>query len=187
MTEDIQFCIEEAKEKMQEASSHLDSELLKLRAGKADVNILNSVYVDYYGANSPLNQVSNISTPDPKTIAIRPWEKSMIQPIEKAIMAANLGLTPVNDGEIIRINIPPLTEERRKDLVKQIKHEGENAKISIRNARRDANETLKKFKKEGASEDEIKDAEKKVQDVTDKYSKKVDELVERKEKEVMTV
>lgn len=187
MTEDIQFTIEEAQEKMQTSTDHLKNDLLKLRAGKADVNILNGIYVDYYGTNTPLQQVSNISTPDAKTIAIRPWEKKMIDPIEKAIMAANLGLTPVNDGELIRINIPPLTEERRRGLVKQIKNEGENTKISIRNARRDANETLKNFQKEGAAEDEIKKAEKKIQEITDDFSKKVDGILEKKEEEIMTV
>ena len=187
MTEDIQFTIEEAKEKMQNSTEHLQNDLLKMRAGKADVNILNGIYVDYYGTNTPLNQVSNISTPDAKTVAIRPWEKKMIDPIEKAIMAANLSITPVNDGELIRINIPPLTEERRKDLVKQIKNEGENTKISIRNARRDANETLKKIQKEGAEEDSVKKGEKKIQELTDEFSKKIDDILESKEKEVMTV
>jgi ribosome recycling factor len=187
MNEEVQMCIEEAHEKMEKALQHLDAELLKIRAGKASIAIFNSVKVNYYGTPTPLNQVANISTPDAKTIAIQPWEKSLIGEIEKAILAANLGFTPMNNGELIRINVPPLTEERRRELTKQVKAEGENAKVSIRNARRDANEYLKKMKKEGLSEDVEKDAETEVQKITDNYSVEVDKLIEIKEKDIMTV
>ena len=187
MNEEVQLCLDDAKEKMEKAIEHLDNELVKLRAGKANPAILNSVKIDYYGTPTPLNQVSNISTPDAKTIAIQPWEKNIIGDIEKAIMAANLGLTPVNNGELIRINIPPLTEERRRSLTKQVRSEGENAKVSVRNARREANEYLKQMKKDGLEEDLEKDAELEVQKLTDDYTKKVDELVENKENDIMTV
>ena len=185
--EEVQLYLEDARERMNKAVDHLRDELMRVRAGKATPNILDGIVVDYYGVKSPLNQVSNINTPDAKTIAIQPWEKNLIGDIEKAIMAANLGLMPVNNGELIRINIPPLTEERRRDLTKQVRAEGENAKVSIRTARRDANEYLKKMKKEGLEEDLEKDAEDEVQKLTDIYSKKVDELVQNKETEIMTV
>jgi len=187
MNEEVQLCIEDAKEKMDKAIQHLDNELVRIRAGKANPAILNGVKVNYYGTLTPLNQVSNIHTPDAKTIVVQPWERNIIGDIEKAIMAANLGLTPVNNGEIIRINIPILTEERRRELTKQVKTEGENAKVSIRNSRREANEYLKNLKKEGLAEDMEKDAEIEVQKLTDDYIKKVDELVENKEKDIMTV
>lgn len=187
MNEEVQLYIDEARENMEKAIAHLDAELVKIRAGKANPQMLNGVFVDYYGVNTPLSQVSNISTPDAKTIAIQPWEKNMIEPIEKAIMAANLGLNPANNGEIIRINIPPLTEERRKSLVKQVKVEGENAKVSIRTARREANETFKKLQKEGLSEDLARDAEDEVQKITDEFSHKVDELIALKEKDILTI
>lgn len=187
MNEEVQLCIEDAKEKMENAINHLNNELVKLRAGKANPAVLNDIKIDYYGTLTPLNQVSNINTPDAKTIAIQPWEKNLIGDIEKAILAANIGFTPINNGELIRINVPPLTEERRRDLTKQVRHEGENAKVSIRNSRRDANEYLKKLKKDGLEEDMEKDAEIEVQKLTDDYSKKVDVLVENKEKDIMTV
>jgi ribosome recycling factor len=172
---------------MQKALQHLEDELLRVRAGKATPNILDGISVDYYGAVTPLNQVSNISTPDAKTIAIQPWDKSMVEPIEKAIMAANIGLTPINNGDLIRINIPPLTEERRISLVKQIKNMGENTRVSIRTARREANEAFKLMKKDGLAEDLEKDAEIRVQEMTDKYITKVDKVLEAKEKDIMTV
>jgi ribosome recycling factor len=172
---------------MQKALLHLEDELLRVRAGKATPNILDGITVDYYGSLTPLNQVSNISTPDAKTIAIQPWEKTMIEAIEKAILAANIGLTPVNNGEIIRINIPALTEERRIALVKQIKGMGENTKVSIRNTRREANEAFKQMKKDGLSEDQEKDAEAQVQDHTNKFTEKVDKLIDAKENDIMTI
>lgn len=187
MNEEVQLCIEDAKEKMHKAVKHLDAELLKIRAGKANPNIFNDVRVDYYGTPTPLSQVSNITTPDARTIAIQPWEKALISEIEKAILAANLGFTPVNNGELIRINIPALTEERRRDLTKLVKAEGENAKVSVRNARRDANDYLKKMLKDGLEEDAEKDAEAEVQKITDGYIKIVDEHIVEKEKDVMTV
>ena len=187
MTEEVQLVFDDAKEKMEKAIEHLENELAVIRAGKANPRILDGISVDYYGTQTPLNQVSNIGTPDPKTISIQPWEKSMVAPIEKAIMAANIGLTPVNNGELIRINIPALTEERRKNLVKQVSSEGESAKVSIRNSRRDANDGLKQFQKEGVAEDEIKKGEEKIQDLTNQYSEKVDEIVKLKEEDIMTV
>lgn len=187
MTEEGQFIIEEAEERMQKAIEHLSNELAVIRAGKANPRMLDGVMVDYYGSMTPLNQVSNIGTPDPKTIAIQPWEKNMIEPIEKAIMAANLGLQPINNGELIRINIPALTEERRKSLGKQVSTEGENAKVSVRSARRDANDEFKKLGKEGMSEDDVKEGEETIQELTNKYSKKIDELVEAKQEDIMKV
>lgn len=187
MNEEVELVLEDAEEKMQRSVKHLDSDLTKIRAGRANVNMLEGIIVDYYGSQTPLNQVANINTPDAKTIAIQPWEKTMIDPIEKAIMATNLGLNPMNNGEIIRINIPALTEQRRQELVKQVKTEGENGKVSVRNARRDANEYLKKLLKEGLSEDEENDAEKEVQDLTDKYIKLIEEKIEEKEKDIMTI
>ena len=187
MEDEIQLQLEDTEEKMQKAISHLEDELVRVRAGKATPNILDGIHVDYYGSMTPLNQVSNISTPDAKTIAIQPWEKNMVGPIEKAIMAANIGLTPINNGELTRINVPPLTEERRISLVKQIKNMGENTRVSIRNTRREANEAFKQMKKEGLAEDLEKDAETRVQEITDKYSIQVDKLIEAKEKDIMTI
>jgi ribosome recycling factor len=187
MEEEIQLHLEDTREKMQKALQHLEDELLRVRAGKATPNILDGITVDYYGTITPLNQVSNISTPDARTIAIQPWEKSMVEGIEKAIMAANIGLTPINNGELIRINVPPLTEERRLTLVKQIKNMGENTRVSIRTARREANEAFKHMKKDGLAEDLEKDAELKVQEMTDKYISKIDKVLEAKEKDIMTV
>lgn len=187
MNDEIELIIDETTERMDGAISHLKTELAKLRAGKATPALLDGITVDYYGVNTPLTQVSNINTPDAKSIVVQPWEKNMLGPIEKAIMAANIGLTPMNNGELIRINVPPLTEERRVQLVKMAKNEGENAKISIRNSRKWANDELKKLLKEGLEEDLEKDAESTVQDHTNDYSKKVDEIVEAKEKDIMTV
>ncbi len=187
MNEEVQFLMEVTEEKMSKAVEHLESELGRIRAGKANPHILDGIKVDYYGTQTPLNQVSNISTPDAKTIAIQPWEKNMIDVIEKAIMQANIGLTPINNGELIRLNIPPLTEERRVQLVKQVKNEGEQAKVSIRNARRDANEELKQMQKDGLPEDMTKRAEDEVQKKTGEYSDKVDKVIESKEEDIMTV
>jgi ribosome recycling factor len=187
MDEEAKFQIDVAREKMEKAIRHLDDELLHIRAGKATPTILDSIHVEYYGAIMPLAQVSSIGTPDPKTILIQPWDKSMFEVIEKAILAANIGLTPMNNGEVIRLNIPPLTEERRKNLVKQIRNMAENTKISVRNTRRETMEDFKKLQKEGLAEDIALDAEEKVQEMTDHYIKKVDIIVNAKEKEIMTV
>jgi ribosome recycling factor len=176
-----------AKDKMTGAIEHLDSELKNFRAGKANTAIFNSVMVNYYGSPTPVPQVASITAPDARTMLIQPWEKNMIAPIEKAIMDANLGFTPQNNGEHIRINIPPLTEDRRKELVKKAKAEGENAKISIRNARKDGIDTLKKAQKDGMPEDVVKDSEAAIQKDVDAFNKKVDELLAAKEKEIMTV
>jgi ribosome recycling factor len=187
MNEEVQMFLDEAKERMAKAISHLDHVLGKLRAGKASPNLLGDVKVEYYGSLTPLSQVSTVSTPDGQTIRVQPWEKNMLGEIQKAIMNANLGFNPSNNGEAVIISVPPLTEERRKDLTKQVKVEGEDAKVSIRNARRDANEEFKKLKKEGLSEDEEKRAQDLVQELTDKYNKIVDEHLVVKEKEIMTV
>ncbi|MBN2165058.1 MAG: ribosome recycling factor [Marinilabiliaceae bacterium] len=187
MTEEVQIVMEDGSDKMEKSVEHLDLELGKIRAGKANPKMLEGVMIDYYGSMTPLQQISNISTPDARTIAIQPWEKAMIGSIEKAIMAANLGMNPDNNGEIVRLNVPPLTEERRRDLVKQVKHICEETKISIRNARRDIIEELKKLKKDGLSEDIEKDAAADAQKLHDKFIKKVDELLEKKEKDILTV
>ena len=187
MDEEVQMFIDDAIEKMENSIKHLESELSKIRAGKANPQMLDGIFVDYYGVNTPLNQVSNISTPDPRTIMIQPWEKSMIDPIEKSIMQANIGLTPLNNGELIRITIPALTEERRLVLVKQVKSEGENSKISVRNARKYANDEFKQMQKEGLSEDDAKKAEAEIQKLTDDYSRKIDEIVELKEQDIMKI
>ena len=187
MTEEVQFVIDETKEKMGKAIDHLDNELATLRAGKASPRMLDTVVVEYYGNPTPLNQVANIGTPDAKTIAIQPWEKKMVEPIERAILNANLGFTPMNNGEMIRINIPALTEERRKALAKQVNNEAESARVSIRSARRDANEEIKKLEKEGLSEDEAKKGEDEVQKLTDTHSEKVEQVVKAKEEEIMTI
>ena len=176
-----------AEEKMEQAVLHLDDELAHIRAGKANVRILDAVRVEYYGSVVPLSNVSTITTPDARTISIQPWEKKMIADIERAILNSEVGITPENNGEIIRLTIPSLTEERRKALVKQTKGEGEDAKISIRNARRDAIDGLKKEIKNGLAEDVEKDAENEVQKIHDRYIKKVEELLSAKEREIMTV
>ncbi|MFN3528663.1 MAG: ribosome recycling factor [Bacteroidia bacterium] len=187
MNEEIQFYIDEAQEGMEKALNHLQLELSKIRAGKANAAMLDGVKAEYYGAPTPLNQLASVNTTDARTIVVTPWEKSALSAIERAIINANLGLTPSNDGTLIRINVPPLTEERRRDLVKRTKAEGESAKVAVRNIRRDANEAIKKLQKEGVPEDMVKDGEGKVQQLTDKMITKVDELLVVKEKEIMTV
>ena len=177
MNEEVELIIEEVQDRMQKALEHLEHELAHLRAGRATPVLLDGITIDYYGVNSPLNQVSNINTPDPKTILIQPWEKNMLGTIEKAIMAANIGFTPVNNGEVIRINVPPLTEERRHQLVKQVRNEGEIAKISLRNARKWANDELKKMLKDGRPEDTEKDATENIQEMTRDYSAIVDKVM----------
>ncbi len=187
MNEELELLFEVTEEKMSSAIDHLQKTLLKIRAGKANPSMLNDIFVDYYGVNTPLNQVANVGTSDARTIVIQPWEKQMINPIEKAIMVANLGFNPENNGELIRINIPMLTEERRSSLVKQVKAEGEDTKVSIRGSRRDANDELKKMQKDGLSEDIQKRSEDKVQKLTEKYYTKVEELIDAKEKDIMTI
>nr|WP_319399968.1 ribosome recycling factor [uncultured Carboxylicivirga sp.] len=187
MQEEMELILDDAKERMEKSLEHLDNELGKIRAGKANPKMLEGVLVEYYGSMTPLSQVANLSTPDPRTIAIQPWEKPLIGAIEKAILVANLGLNPDNNGEMIRINIPPLTEERRRDLVKQAKKECEDAKVSVRSARRDSNDELKKLIKEGLSEDLEKDAEADVQKLTDAFIKKIDGMFEVKEKDILTL
>lgn len=187
MSEELNQCISNAKSSMDRAIEHLKSELVKIRAGKAHTGILDGILADAYGAATPINQLGNISTPDSKTIAIQPWDRSLLQPIERAIMQSNIGLNPQNDGETIRLFLPPLTEERRKDLVKQVKSQAENSKVAIRNLRRDSNESIKKLLKDGLAEDLAKDAEEKVQKLTNDFITAVDKIVEQKEKEIMTV
>ena len=187
MTEEINFIIDSAKESMNGSIAHLEKEFLNIRAGKASPQMLGGVFVDYYGSQTLISQVANINAADARTLTVTPWEKNMLQPIEKAIMIANLGLNPMNNGENIIINIPPLTEERRRDLVKQAKAEAEDAKIGIRNARKDANTDIKKEEKNGTSEDVCKKAEEDIQKLTDSYIKKIDELLAVKEAEIMKV
>ncbi|HAF29563.1 MAG TPA: ribosome recycling factor [Bacteroidales bacterium] len=187
MTEEVQFIIDSAKESMDKAIRHLEVELGTLRAGKANPRMLDTVMVDYYGTQTPISQVANIGTPDAKTIAIQPWEKPMIDPIERAIINSNLGFTPMNNGEMIRINIPALTEERRKGLVKQVHAEGESARVSVRSARKDANNEIKLLEKEGLSEDDAKTATDEIQKVTDKYGEKIDQVVKEKEEDIMRI
>ena len=184
---DVNHYLNPAEEKMEMAVEYLDEALAHIRAGKANPKILDGIRVDYYGSAAPISNVANISVPDARTIAITPWEKSMFKVIEKAIINSALGITPENNGEVIRISIPPLTEERRKALVKQSKNEAEQAKISVRNARRDAIEGLKKAIKDGMSEDVEKDAEAKVQKIHDRFMKRIDEIFAAKEKEILTV
>lgn len=187
MTDDIKKIFSETEGMMSKALDHLEVELAKIRAGRANPAMLDGIHVDYYGNSTPLNQVANVNTPDARTIVIQPWEKSMLSVIEKAIQAANLGFNPQNDGVIIRIVVPPLTEDRRKDLVKRTKAEGEHAKVTIRNLRRDAIEHVKKEVKKGLPEDVQKDSETKIQQITDSYITKVDKHLDVKEKEIMTV
>ncbi|MDD4645738.1 MAG: ribosome recycling factor [Bacteroidales bacterium] len=187
MNEEVEIILEDTEDKMERTIRHLDNELSKIRAGRANIHMLDGIMVNYYGTPTPLAQIANVNSPDPRTLAIQPWEKNMIDPIEKSIMAANLGMTPVNNGEVIRINIPMLTEDRRRDLVKKVKIEGENARVGIRNNRRDGNDQLKKLIKEGLAEDTEKDAEKTVQEMTDKYIKIVDDRLIVKEKDIMTI
>lgn len=187
MDEELELIMDDAKEQMGKAIEHLDYELGKIRAGKANPRVLDDIKVEAYGAPTPLNQVANVSVPDPRTIAIKPWDKTMISHIERAIMAANIGLNPDNNGEVIRIMIPPLTEERRRDLAKQAKKTCEEAKIAIRNIRRDAIEEIKKLKKDGLGEDVQKDKEAEIQKIHDTFIKKVDDMYVVKEKDIMTV
>jgi len=187
MTEELNLIFDTTRESMSAAIDHLERELLTIRAGRANPEMLHNVRVDYYGSIVPLSQVSNINTPDARTLTVQPWEKNMIQPIEKAIMNANLGLNPTNNGDFVIINIPPLTEERRKELVKQARAEAEHARVSLRNARREANDEIKQLQKDGLSEDLAKDAEDQVQGMTNTFSEKVDNHLDRKEKEIMTV
>ncbi|MBQ1831938.1 MAG: ribosome recycling factor [Bacteroidales bacterium] len=187
MIEKAQAVMDAAKEKMQSAVTYLEEDLKTYRAGKANPAVFNNVMVNYYGTMTPVPQVASIGTPDAKTMLIQPWDRSLLHTIEKAIMDANLGFTPQNNGEMIRINVPALTEERRKELVKKARTAGENAKVGVRNARRDAIETLKKLQKEGLPEDAEKDFETEVQKFTDNFSKKVEEILAAKEKDMMTV
>lgn len=187
MTEDIASIIAVSDDHMNKAIGHLETELVKIRAGKANPQMLDGLVVDYYGSPMPINQVANISVMDARTLSIQPWEKNMLQPIERSIIAANIGVTPQNDGAIIRLFLPPLTEERRKELVKKCLAEGEHSKVAIRNIRRDAIENIKKLQKNGLSEDAAKDAESSVQQVTDKYISAVDKHLGLKEKEIMSV
>ena len=185
MNEDIKFILDTAKEAMDAAIKHLEKEFVNIRAGKATPAMLGSVMVEYYGAQTPLTQVANVNTPDGRTITVQPWEKSMLQEIERGIMIANLGFNPMNNGETIIINVPPLTEERRKELSKQAKAEAEDAKVGVRNARKEANNDLKHL--DDISEDQQKNAEIDIQDMTDSYVKKIDQIFEVKENEIMTV
>jgi len=187
MHEEIEFTLEEAKEGMHSAVLHLEKELQKVRAGKASPQMLEGVRIDYYGTMTPIDQTANVSTPDARQIIVQPWDKSVLGLIEKAILAANLGFNPKNEGEILRIVVPALTEERRKDLVKKAKTEAENAKISIRNIRRIANDTAKKLKKDGVPEDEVDKLEEDIQKLTDEHIIKVDKILEGKEKDILTV
>ena len=184
---DVNKCLSQSEESMEFAIMHLSEEYAHIRAGKANIRILDDVRVDSYGSRVPLNNVAALSTPDARTIAVRPWDKNMLKAIEKAIIDSAVGIMPSNNGEIIRLAIPPLTEERRKELVKQCSKENEQAKISIRNARREAIDQLKKAQKEGLAEDAGKDAEAKLQKIHDKYIKKADDTFAEKEKEIMTV
>src|SRR5215213_8189458 len=186
-TEDVALTLELAEDSMKKAINHLEAELTKIRAGKANPQILDGIVVDYYGTPTPINQVGNISVLDARTLSIQPWEKNMLQPIERAIIASNIGINPQNDGSNIRLFLPPLTEERRRELVKRCHAEGENAKISIRNIRRDAIEGIKKLQKNGLSEDEAKDAEADAQELTNRYIVLVDKHLASKEKEIMSI
>lgn len=187
MSDDLDFIIEETKDLMDKAISHLEAELIKIRAGKATPQMLEGIIVDYYGALTPISQVANISVMDARTLSVQPWEKNMLQPIERAIIASNIGINPQNDGVIIRLFLPPLTEERRKELVKRANGEGEQAKVAIRNIRRDSIEQVKKLQKEGLSEDLAKDSEKGIQDLTDDYIATVDKHLAKKDKDIMAI
>ena len=184
---DTKTILNDATARMQKAVDFLEETLSNIRAGKASVNVLNGVFVDYYGSQTPVSGVASVTVPDAKTILIQPWDKNMIRPIEKAIIDSNIGLTPSNNGESIRLSMPPLTEERRKELVKQSKAEAENARVSLRNARRDAVEAFKKAVKDGMPEDEGKDGEAQIQKIVEKFNKSIDVAFEKKEKEIMTV
>lgn len=185
--DDLNLELESAEEQMQHALDHLDKELTNIRAGKVSPSMLNHVMVPYYGTNTPINQVSNVGVVDGRTLSIQPWEKSMLSPIEKAIFAANLGVTPQNDGIIIRITIPPLTEERRRQLVKQARDVGEHSKVGVRKARQECKDAIHKLVKAGLSEDIGKDGESQLQELTQKYTEKIDKLVTSKEKDIMAI
>lgn len=185
MNEDIKFILDSTKEAMDDALKHLEKQFVNIRAGKASPAMLGSVMVDYYGSQTPLAQVANVNTPDGRTITVQPWEKSMLQEIERGIAYANLGFNPMNNGDTIIINVPPLTEERRRDLAKQAKAEAEDAKIGVRNARKEANNDIKNL--EDASEDQQKNGEIDIQQMTDKYVKKIDDIFEVKDREIMTI
>lgn len=187
MTEEIEMILEDTNAQMEKAIAHFEAELIKIRAGKASPVMLEGIQVDYYGASTPIAQVANINVLDVRTISIQPWEKNMLQPIEKAIMQANIGITPQNDGVQLRLFLPPLTEERRKELFKKAGNEGEHCKIAIRNIRRDSIEQIKQLQKDGLSEDLAKESENSVQEVTNKYIALVDKLLVAKEKEMMAV
>lgn len=187
MTEEVDFIIEETGESMKKAINHLEQELTKIRAGKASPTIVDGIFVDYYGTPTLISQVANVTVLDAKTISIQPWEKNMIAPIERSIMQANIGITPQSDGNQIRLFLPPLTEERRKELFKKASGEGENSKIAIRNLRRDAIEQIKKLEKDGLSEDAAKDAEEAIQQLTDKHISLVDKHLAAKEKDMMSI
>lgn len=187
MNEEIQLYLDEAQELMHKALEHVSHEFAKIRAGKATPGMLDGIMVKYYGNPTPIQQVATVNTPDARTLLIKPWEKNMLGEIERGIINSDLGINPQNDGEVVRLNIPPLTEERRRNLAKQAKNEAENGKISLRNIRKDSNDSIRKLLKENVSEDEVKDGESKVQDLTDKYVAKIDELLEKKEKEIMTI
>jgi len=187
MSEEVALILDDTQETMQKGIGHLEAELTKIRAGKANPQMLEGIYVDYYGSQTPIGQVANVSVIDARTVGIQPWEKNMLQPIERAIIAANIGINPQNDGVLIRLFLPPLTEERRKELVKRVNGEGEQSKVAIRSIRREAIEQIKKLQKDGLSEDVSKDAEKDIQDLTDKYISLIDKHLVAKEKEIMTV
>jgi ribosome recycling factor len=187
MSEIVSTILAEAGDNMNRAIAHLESELTKIRAGKANPSMLDGIFTEYYGSPTPINQVANVTVTDARTITVQPWEKNMLQPIERSIIAANIGINPQNDGNIIRLFLPPLTEERRKELVKRCNGEGEHAKVSVRNIRRDAIEQIKKEQKDGLSEDVAKDAEQEIQDLTDRYISLVEKHLVAKEKEIMSV
>jgi len=187
MTEELQMIYDEFKSSNNRSISHLDAELTKIRAGKATPSMLSSVMVDYYGSPTPIQQVANITTMDARTITVQAWEKTMLNEIAKGIINSNLGFAPQNNGEILIISVPPLTEERRRDLVKRAKTEAENAKVAVRNNRKDALDMVKDLKTEGLSEDMTKDAETEIQNITNGFVKKVDDLLELKEKDIMTI
>lgn len=187
MSEELSLILEDAEESMKKAINHLETELLKIRAGKASPQMLDGIMVDYYGNATPLNQVANVSAIDARTITVQPWEKNMLQPIERAIINSNIGINPQNDGMLIRMFLPPMTEERRKELVKRCNAEGEQGKVSVRSIRREAIEHIKKLQKDGLSEDVSKDAEKEVQDLTDRNITLIEKDLAMKEKEIMAV
>src|SRR5690242_9643566 len=187
MSDELALISDNTEELMNKAINHLEAELVKIRAGKASPQMLDGIVADYYGSPTPIGQIANVSVMDARTISVQPWEKNMLQPIERAIIAANIGINPQNDGNVIRLFLPPLTEERRKDLVKRAQSEGEHSKVAIRNIRRDAIESIKRLQKNGLSEDAAKDGEANVQQVTDKYTAAVEKHLASKEKEIMSV